>query len=549
MSRIPAKVKAEYYLKYTVVSGYPNLTIKKNDITIQLKGLLNNNFWNLKQLSSALEQKLKIEHVDNNLISWNHDIALLDYKSKVKPNFKNGIALKADFLNYKYLGTNVQRTEENYINQFKNWLNNILGIKYRTKENLNFIVDEHIYILYSCLKFRSDNKQSLETFKTDIKLLLKLLSIQLDEKDEIIIKYKILLNSLRMVIENSEKINIIATNREVKTFVNYEQLLEIQELLQTNYNKAYLDLPIMKRLKDVNIREQNMIRLLYSFYVLFPPLRTEVLDLTIIDDEEDKDKYDNAIYIKDNKNIILYLNTIKKKHKPIQLNLNDSVIKSFSGNLPDRLIKLIVDSIKDYPRKYLFLNKNNGKSSSKLLLSLLNKILDEKKIGINALRSAYLSYYYPKCNKLQKERIAFIMRTGDRNININYLKNNGEVEDIILNKSIDPEEGKITLLKHTKDIKEKINKLYEPVIETRAKRITNEQRAAKREEKNEYLKKYYEANKTKVSEKAKINSVNSYGRRLCRELNNNVIDFKNMKPETIAKWKIKFINNEYVSEL
>jgi hypothetical protein len=69
--------------------------------------------------------------------------------------------------------------------------------------------------------------------------------------------------------------------------------------------------------------------LLLSFYVCVPPLRRELFDCKIINNEKDKDTYDNTIYIKDNNNIFLYLNTIKKKHSPITININDPVIKVF----------------------------------------------------------------------------------------------------------------------------------------------------------------------------------------------------------------------------
>ena len=53
----------------------------------------------------------------------------------------------------------------------------------------------------------------------------------------------------------------------------------------------------------------------------------------MIKDEKDYKKNDASIYIKDYKNIIIYLNTKKKGHKPIIYNLNDSVIKSFSKKM------------------------------------------------------------------------------------------------------------------------------------------------------------------------------------------------------------------------
>jgi hypothetical protein len=55
--------------------------------------------------------------------------------------------------------------------------------------------------------------------------------------------------------------------------------------------------------------------------------------LKVIKDERDYKNNDASIYIKDGDNIIIYLNTKKKGHKPIIYNLNDSVIKSFSKKM------------------------------------------------------------------------------------------------------------------------------------------------------------------------------------------------------------------------
>jgi phosphatidate phosphatase PAH1 len=77
-------------------------------------------------------------------------------------------------------------------------------------------------------------------------------------------------------------------------------------------------------------------------------------------------------------------------------------------------------------------------------------------------------------------------------------------------------------------------------IKTRQPRLTNEQRKQKREKKNEYLKSYYEDNKDKILEKAKENSRTTYGRRIVRELNNNMKDISTVKAETLEKWNIKY---------
>ena len=107
------------------------------------------------------------------------------------------------------------------------------------------------------------------------------------------------------------------------------------------------------------MRIKNIKALLLSFYLLFPPLRLEGFKLKIIKDEKDYKNNEASIYIKDDNNIIIYLNTIKKNHKPIIYNLNDDVIKSFSKSNVNLLINNIVESLEVYPREYLFINSKN----------------------------------------------------------------------------------------------------------------------------------------------------------------------------------------------
>jgi len=53
-----------------------------------------------------------------------------------------------------------------------------------------------------------------------------------------------------------------------------------------------------------------------------------------------------------------------------------------------------------------------------------------------------------------------------------------------------------------------------------------------------------EKHKNKVRENSKLSS--TYRRRFIRELNNGIMDFNRIKPETIEKYNIKFQNGSYV---
>ena len=263
--------------------------------------------------------------------------------------------------------------------------------------------------------------------------------------------------------------------------------------------------------------------MLLSFYVCVPPLRRELFDCKIIKNEEDKDTYDNTIYIKDKNNIFLYLNTIKKKHEPIKINLNDPVIKSFSGVLVDVLINLIIESVDIFPREFLFINSKGDKASADTLNDYNKSFVPDLQLNINSFRSAYISYWLPKLNKIQKDRVVAYMRTSDKMTELNYFKQfeTDDKEEIIINETKPEQETEIK-------------------IKPRQPRLTNEQKKERRDKKNNYYKNYYEENKDKMIEKAKENSRATYGARIIRELNNNSKDISTVKEETLIKWKIKY---------
>jgi hypothetical protein len=84
---------------------------------------------------------------------------------------------------------------------------------------------------------------------------------------------------------------------------------------------------------------------LLSFYILFAPLRLESFKLKVFKDEKDYKNNEASIHVKDDNNIFIYLNTIKKNHKPKIYILNDDVVKSFSKINVNLLINNIIESL------------------------------------------------------------------------------------------------------------------------------------------------------------------------------------------------------------
>jgi hypothetical protein len=100
------------------------------------------------------------------------------------------------------------------------------------------------------------------------------------------------------------------------------------------------------------------------------------------------------------------------------------------------LILIFLESVKLYPREYLFINNKSEQYTEKGLQKMLFELVPDKNIGINALRSNYTSHYLPKLNKNQIHRVAFLMRTSFNILSTNYLKKNEEEEETnIINKN------------------------------------------------------------------------------------------------------------------
>jgi hypothetical protein len=79
-----------------------------------------------------------------------------------------------------------------------------------------------------------------------------------------------------------------------------------------------------------------------------------------------------------------------------------------------------------YPREYLLIDNKGEQYTEKGLQKMLYELVLDKNIGINALRSIYTSYYLPKLNKNQINRVAFLMITSFNMLSTNYLKKNDD---------------------------------------------------------------------------------------------------------------------------
>ena len=158
------------------------------------------------------------------------------------------------------------------------------------------------------------------------------------------------------------------------------------------------------------------------------------------------------------------------------------------------------------------------------------------------MRSSYVSYWFDKLNKLQLERMAFLMRTSITNMQTYYLK-----KDVAyLDEDIQIEEPKTIQKPNNTPII-----LNLPKENPRNIKLTDEKRDEKHENKKVYLNDYYALKRDILLERAKINSKQKYGQRLVRQLNNSQLQIENLFQKTINKWAISYDDKlkKYVSKV
>jgi len=508
----PNFIKNKFFETYSNITNYKNLVIKKNATTKELEKLYDSNILNLKTLSEELQTKNEAENNDyyNTFIN---KVYLLDFKNKpkLKPIDKD------KFLKYEYKEEkNTKRTEINYISTYNNWIKNIFQDE-SNNNNLSWIVLNQNNILLELLQYRSNKNSSVETFRADLKLLLKFIKLADGERSEMVNKYKLLNKTLTKINDMRDKENKLTPLEETK-FISYPDLLTLR---QNIYNKWFEEYNEAVNKQNIRIRTLNIHALMLSFYSLIPPMRLEPLALKIINKESEAEDNIASILIKDD-NIYLYFNEEKKKHKPIKLNINDKILKEFSKPNINTLISDIKESIELYPREYLFINTKNELYKEKTIQKLFYELLDNKNLGVNAFRSIYISYYFNKLSRLQLERVAAFMRSSVTTLHNSYFKQGTQPTEI--KKEDDEEDENIIKSSQIKVIK----------------KITPEQKQLKDEKRADYQSSYYQNRREELLQKNKEHQKTTYWMKYCYRLNKGLLNFDQVKKETLIKYKINY---------
>ena len=238
-----------------------------------------------------------------------------------------------------------------------------------------------------------------------------------------IAKYLRLLGDLKYAkIYSSKAYDYLLMNRE-KENENEQDETEI-----INYRSHDYLLKVLKNIKPVDIttEKQHLQHLLLNLLVLAPPLRTSFyVSCKIITEKKDNDNLTNFILIEKN-NIKYIVNQDKVSNTKTYLNKIHSVIPIEN----QQLIKLIKDSYKKYPRKYLF-EIDDKPITHAIYLEWLRKITGVKGITNNIIRSSYINWFYSKDPTYnEKEKLSKYMRHSVLTSQKNYIKVIEPVNDI-----------------------------------------------------------------------------------------------------------------------
>jgi len=569
---------------YKIKENYKKLEYINDYTSGVIKNVYENNHWDLKLLFSEYMEHCK-ELGKECKIAWDNDIQYLDYKwdnINASEIIKNKIILK-DFAegSYKSLYTidkkdNSISTEESYAKRIAFFVKTFpCFYKYKNTDDLSWVAINNKELLSEIMKYHNDKKRSISTINKDLKAMVRVIKLLVGEDNELRFKFSALQIAFTDIENNRDDENIIATDNEKKQFVSYEKLLNICQKLKDDYDNDIKLYPAIDRnngLKHSNkVFQKHQILLALALNVWDYPLRHEKYSMDIVNDESVLKDGVNYIIIKQlqkegkySKNIKFVFNEIVKGHKSISYNIESKLITEHNKEL----CSLIKYSLETYPRPNLFIGKDNwerqkfNKATVQTICIWLKDISDIKNICIDGMRSAFVSYYYPKINNRQKEILKTRMRTSKDVIERSYLKYENteeplepnvieeETNEIVEpNVNVEPNviEEETNEIVEPNVIEEETNEIVEPNVNVEPLKANVEENIDIHEASKRNYKLWYAKNKAKKLEYNKNRNINPeiHQRVILNYLNTGKAQFNNYKQSTVDKYGIYVENGKY----
>lgn len=437
----------------------------------------------------------------NNKTAESYGIGNLEIKKKfLKP--LNQRPLYSKLVNGEY-ETDKSKSDITKISKDISFFRNNLPsfLKYKTTDDLTWIIKEHRKLLIEMLQYYNERPTtSLTTIEGRIVGIMRVFYIAYQTKNyELYKKYSAMVFDLRdyfKLDEHKQELN----PREEKAFVPFEVILGKQKQLQEEF-------------KEKGTYKLNQDLVLVSLYSLIPPNRDEIKELYFTTTPKTDKDY---VYFRNDGDVILLLNKIKKKHESIKYNLTED---------SKELANILTESYKLFPRDAVFTQYNNKKVQIKI--SSINKRLlkifkfTNKNIGTNSIRSSYATYLnqIKQLSVAEKDKMAKQMRTSRRYLDEHYIK---------LTAPNEYKNKEVVIVKEDKN--QPTNNRYSKHLET--------------------FKRYYQRNKTEIIQRVKQNYYQKDKSELARKkliyyLNYDE-NYKNrIKKQTVDKYDIRLVNGVY----
>ena len=344
-------------------------------------------------------------------------VANLELKPEyVKPIKRNPLYSKLANGDYEIAQSKSDTT--NIAGSIKFFRNNLPSfLQYKDTDDISWVITYHRQLVAEILEYYANKeKKSLATIKSRFNAITRIFRITYETKNyELYDKYSSCIIFLSQQFEADEFDNELS-EEEMKKFVTFDVVLNKQKELQKQFE-------ILRNKQSRIGYDLNQDLLLVSLYSLIPPLRLEPMTLKFTDKTQ---KEKDWIVIRSDE-VLMDLNEIKKKHNGIMFRLTiDAPI----------LAAILRESYELYPREYVFTHYKkypdvSRQASTATLTDRLSSIFSYtgKKVGVNALRSSYVSYMNSEAIKNgkqltvnQKEKIAHRMRSSRKYLDEAYLK-------------------------------------------------------------------------------------------------------------------------------
>jgi hypothetical protein len=196
-------------------------------------------------------------------------------------------------------------------------------------------------------------------------------------------------------------------DKEIENYRSHEFLLNVIDTINP---------------ESITTKKAHLQYLLLNMLVLQPPIRTDYyVTAKFIFTEKENDNINNFIWItKRGKLKVNYIVNKDKVSKTKVYNMNKKLSTISIEN--DKLVKLINESDKKYPRNYL-LEIDDKPITHATFLEWLRKITDVKLINNDIMRSSYINWFYDHHKGMDsREKLALQMRHSVMTSLRNYRK-------------------------------------------------------------------------------------------------------------------------------